>query len=423
MDEPGTLAPEVHQRVQEHPRAPLHEAQPIPAFNYSEARRLRAAAHRVLYAATKRAEQEGSMEIAEPQLLTALHVLGSLATGEPPEVIRSLRLANIASSSPTGTNDEFSDLAHYEALFRVSVDRTPDYFVVTWIKNRAAGRESDERYNRGSASYEFIRNLIVLIHPLRANDGSDAAWLTLEPGGAVAEVNWADSKYGLKKWVAGIGLEISAPYRFARFRKTVVGREALRSPGRFLRREHRQSRETFFDHYTNSPELRRRGGGNLLSSVDDLFSKAVDRPLVLSAQEGSSLLAESGTEAELLLREFDAGNLDGPMAGCRSPRSSRFAREGQLCPMSATGHCFACSNAIISERHLPAVLLVQRVTDPHRAGTGEAWSRRWRPIYESITRHVLPQFSASQIDEARTRLHTVALDLGVKNDVRGLDDE
>lgn len=117
------------------------------------------------------------------------------------------------------------------------------------------------------------------------------------------------------------------------------------------------------------------------------------------------------------------GDLDGPQTACRDPKDSPFVPAGEVCNLSMTGTCFGCGNALITEHHLPAALVIAEVANPDRAADRDVWVNYWKPIYDTITQVVLPAFPPEAIAAARLRTHLVPLDLGTRNDLRGPDDD
>ncbi len=210
-----------------------------------------------------------------------------------------------------------------------------------------------------------------------------------------------------------------------RLRKVIVAREAAADPTRYLRERRRHSPETFFEHYTNSEVLRAQAGRVLIDSIDEKFAAAVMGPTVITP-DAHDLMARGETApgldeptAAALIR----GDLDGPQTACRDPKDSPFVPAGEVCNLSMTGTCFGCGNALITEHHLPAALVIAEVANPDRAADRDVWVNYWKPIYDIITQVVLPAFPPEAIAIARTRTHLVPLDLGTRNDLRGPDDD
>jgi hypothetical protein len=190
-----------------------------------------------------------------------------------------------------------------------------------------------------------------------------------------------------------------------------------------MRRRH--TPETFFDHYTNSEVLRANAGRVLIDAIETKFTTAVMGPTVLTSDAerlistGVSAASIDPETADALLR----GDLDGPQTACRNPRDSPFADPGEICNLSMTGTCFGCGNALITEHHLPAALVIAEAANPDNAADPDVWAGHWKHIYETITRVVLPAFSGEAIEKARLKMHLVPLDMGTRNDLRGTDED
>jgi len=85
-DHPGTLHKEVTDRLARQPRLWHHRNDGLPPLNEQETRAWR----RWAYQKVKSALSQPDRGISDIDVQTATHVLLSLATGEPPEVLRAL---------------------------------------------------------------------------------------------------------------------------------------------------------------------------------------------------------------------------------------------------------------------------------------------------------------------------------------------
>ena len=94
-----------------------------------------------------------------------------------------------------------------------------------------------------------------------------------------------------------------------------------------------------------------------------------------------------------------------------------------VCQLAMTGTCFGCPNCLITKDHLPAVLAIADIADPDRAANVNLSREYWKPIHEIITTIVLPEFPDEDIAEARKNMGAVPLALGIRNDLRGPDDD
>ena len=73
--------------------------------------------------------------------------------------------------------------------------------------------------------------------------------------------------------------------------------------------------------------------------------------------------------------------------------------------------------------HLPALVFFADYLDPNRYGDLDAWRKTWLPVWESVTKRILPQFDQVAIDEARKHVEEVFVDLGVRQDIGALEVE
>jgi len=161
----------------------------------------------------------------------------------------------------------------------------------------------------------------------------------------------------------------------------------------------------------------------LVETISSQFADAVSGPTIITP-EAEQLLHDGAQSEALPSNEFaalEAGRLDTTMASCRDPYDSPFTTEGHLCAVSTTGDCFACPNALILRRHLPAAVRLAQLTDPKRAADMQIWRTRWASIYETITEVVLPSFDASDVAAAAEDSGEVLLDPTLLNDLGGVE--
>ena len=95
-------------------------------------------------------------------------------------------------------------------------------------------------------------------------------------------------------------------------------------------------------------------------------------------------------------RHGGAGHgLDGMHRAGRSPWNEGTCRASFL-------DCFHCGNALITRTHLPRLLSLAEALEQRRAQMNtDAWWRRYGPAWEAIRHHVLPEFSAAEVQAAR----------------------
>lgn len=413
-DQPGLLDPGVSVRLQQPTRLRHRRFAPTEAFSPAEVRRLRSAAHRTVHRHRASHATEPTVEV-----IAALHVLLSLATGEPPEVLRRLTVDRVTATAGPTHDGALMTLTPSARLAWLARRDAVEVFAVTYYKARAHETKTELYSRRDRAAHRALTALIEVTASPREESGSESMWLLRRPSG-VKQPSWSEPSLSLRAFAHAHDLDIAEPVVFTRLRKVVIASEAIAAPDRFFGRG-RQSPETFFRHYTNSPVLRAHAGGLLLEGIEGAFDAAVAGPMVVTPDAERALAAGAtveGLDAETS-RALAAGELDGPHVACADPTDSPFASPGQVCGRSMTGSCFGCSNALITERHLPAVLAIADVADPSRAADPQTWQQHWKPLHETITRVILPAFSSEAIDAARSATAAVPVDLGIRNDLRG----
>lgn len=416
-DDPGLLHHRVSTRLEQPTRLTHRRFEPTESFSPQEVKRLRAACHRIVHQ-----HQRGAGE-PTPHLLAALHVLLGLATGEPPEVLRRLEVGDLVATADPRHDPELTGLTPAARLAWLAKRNAVDVYAVTYYKARAHEIKTELYSRHDRSAHRALTALIASTASLRSESGVDSLWLLRRRTG-IKQPLWGAPPYNLRALVNRCGIGVAEPAVFTRLRKVVIANEAVADPSRFFLRG-RQSPSMFFRHYTNSPVLRAHAGGLLMEGIEGAFNAALAGPMVVTP-EAEALLADGqsvdGLDPETG-RALAAGELDGPQVACADPTTSPFESPGQICGRSMTGTCFGCPNALITQRHLPAVLAIADIADPSKAADLEAWQQHWKPLYETITRVILPAFPAEAIEAARGLSGAVPVDLGVRNDMRGPDDD
>lgn len=423
-DTPGVLHPEVVRRMESDTRLRHHRNEGLPAFASKEVRRMRSQAHRLVYRHLAQTTAEAPLPPAPPRVLVAAHVLLSLATGEPAEVIRALTVEHVAATAASEHDQAVAGMTPAARLAWLAERNLVEQYALTWTKNRASETYQEVYTRHDHAAHRALTALIRLTAGLRQRSGLAALWQQEREGGRITEPIWNSPTFGIRRWIGEAGIEVSEPQVWGRFRKVVVASEALANPRHYLNSKRRHRAETFFRHYTNSEVLRAEAGRLLIDSANDMFEAALAGPTVVTP-EAEQLLAE-GQEAPGLDTDTAAallrGDLDGPQAACRDPKDSPYEDAGTVCTKSMTGTCFGCPNALITQHHLPAALTIAEIADPVRAADPQVWLDNWKPIYEMITEVILPAFPPDVVEAARQRIGLAPLDLGTRNDMRGTDD-
>jgi hypothetical protein len=424
-DTADTLHPEVVRRLEGETRLRHRRKEGLPAFAAGEVRQMRSRAHRLVYGHL-RLSGDGKPGLAPPPpVLVAAHVLLSLATGEPPEVIRALEVDHVIATAPAEHDRAVEGMTPAARLAWLAERDLIEQYAITWTKNRARETYQDVYTRHDHAAHRTLTAIIRLTARLRERSSLPALWQQERVDGRITEPVWNTVAFGIRRWISEAERSISEPQVWGRFRKAVLAGEALSNPRRYLDSNRRHRPETFFRHYTNSEVLRAEAGRLLIDSANDMFKAALAGPTVVTP-EAEQLLAE-GQEAPGLDAATAAallkGDLDGPQVACRDPKDSPFEAPGIICTKSMTGTCFGCGNALITRHHLPAALAIAEVADPARAADPQVWLDHWKPIYEAITEMILPAFAPEDVEEARQLISSVPVDLGTRNDMWGIHDE
>lgn len=424
-DAPDVLHPEVVHRLESDTRLRHHRNEGLPAFASGEIRLMRSRAHRLVYGHLRLGADGEPRPAPPPPVLVAAHILLSLATGEPPEVIRALEVDHVIATAAPEHDRAVDGMTPAARLAWLAERNVVEQYAVTWTKNRARETYQDVYTRHDHAAHRTLTALIRLTAGLRERSNLPALWQQERPDGRITEPVWNSDEFRIRRWTGDADLTVNEPQVWGRFRKTVVAGEALANPRRYLNSNRRHGAETFFRHYTNSEVLRAEAGRLLIDSANAMFEAAVAGPTVVTPEaerllgEGQEAPGLDAATAAALLR----GDLDGPQAACRDPKDSPFENPGDICTKSMTGTCFGCGNALITRHHLPAALAIAEVADPVRAADPQVWLDHWKPIYEMITQIILPAFPPEAVDAARRRIASVPLDLGTRNDMRGIHDE
>ena len=107
--------------------------------------------------------------------------------------------------------------------------------------------------------------------------------------------------------------------------------------------------------------------------------------------------AQAGLDA-MTARRAAAGELDTAWTACTGRDASPW-NEG-TCRASFLD-CFHCGNALITRTHLPRLLSLAEALEQRREQMNtDAWWRRYGPAWAAIRHHVLPEFSAAEVQAA-----------------------
>ncbi|WP_166870277.1 hypothetical protein [Salinibacterium sp. ZJ450] len=418
-DQPGTLHSGVSRRVRQQTRLSHIRRAPDADHTDEESRRIRSAAHRLVYDALCIAQEDPDY-LPNSDVIAALHVLLSLATGEPPEVLRSLTIDDLKVTPEPGRRADWPRNPSWSQMTDLARADGIQSFAVTFTKRRA-GVRYDEVFTRSDhrAAHQSLTRLLVLTAAARTQATDRSLWLTRK-NLLTRQMDWRKAGL-LSTWYRQHvkGAPISVPHKFSRLRKTKLRRESSADPVRYLKDGRRHTARTFFEHYTNSAVLRAEAGAIVVETIGSYFDIATG-PTIITPEAEAMLRAgatvevlDPGTATALI-----SGQLEGALCACRNPLDSPHAPAGDLCPVAQMGHCFGCPNGIVTERHLPALLVVEEISSPQEAPNLALWKEVWEPIQRG-TRAILPLFPADAIARAREHVDKVHIDLGLRNDLRG----
>ncbi|MBT3163099.1 hypothetical protein HTV80_08265 [Streptomyces sp. Vc74B-19] len=162
-----------------------------------------------------------------------------------------------------------------------------------------------------------------------------------------------------------------------------------------------------FAHYLQGdPRIREWADQVITSAIDDAENTArAFRPRILDSA-GEQALATApedisrqyGTEPDVLKNAM-AGELDTLASSCLSIDHSPFTKNGR-CDVSFLT-CLRCPNALIAERHLPALLAVVDALQAALETTSvDAWIEEHGRTWLMLTRLILPKFTDAQREKA-----------------------
>lgn len=404
--DPGTLDPAVYGRVLEPTRLRHIRKEPLADFSEDELSAIKAAIRDLTY------DGDGWTTDPSADVMIAFHAALCISTGEPPDVLRALRIDDISANSvdarSAGLDTE-----------QIAAARLADSYTVVLRKNRAhIVEEVTWSRTREPVTVRYLDALIELGSPLRHQTGERSVWMMRDASGQVKVAPWGT--LSLDAWIKRhVRQEISAPRVPGRFRKSAIAAEIVAEPARHLRTQRRHTQDMLFDHYTNSPALRRDAGERFVVSISELRDRALG-PTIDTGDGVAQLDAITGKVTHIdenALPESVAGAL----TGCRDPEDSPHAPRGEICPMARMGTCFTCPNAIITVEHLPALVLVNTVSAPDAAVNPTTWQKVWGSIH-AATATILQMFPRDAVNDARLHTDEVLVDLGLRHEMRGPTD-
>lgn len=277
-DHPGTLHKEVTDRLARQPRLWHHRNDGLPPLSPEETRAWR----RWAYRKVKGALTQPDRGITDIDVQTATHVLLSLATGEPPEVLRALTIHDFEATTTPEVEDYLAALSPVDRLAYLAENDLIELLRVRYTKNRAHETYDEVYGRRDTAPFTAFRWALTLNTAARSESGHLSLILMKDTHGTVRQPPWQRAIYRLSEIAERNGLPLSGPNHWARLRKAATTREVLADPRTYLSTGRRHSAKTFFGHYTNSSVLRAEAGRILIDSVNDMFDSAIDGPTIVT---------------------------------------------------------------------------------------------------------------------------------------------
>ncbi|MDQ0913594.1 hypothetical protein QFZ22_009666 [Streptomyces canus] len=213
-------------------------------------------------------------------------------------------------------------------------------------------------------------------------------------------------KLKLRAWADGHGLvgDDGAPLEMlvTRMKKTVEARTAKRVGGHLPSARLTNTAQTSFAHYLRAdPFISEWAADVLTEAITDAEHHARDVMLRLGGADPKAVPQTARNKAEV-------GELDTLAASCLD---MEHHPAGGRCRSSFLS-CFSCSNALVLERHLPALLaLVDALREDLQQRDAEQWTARHGTTWQILTRDILPRFSPAQHAAAAQGKPLLPLDL------------
>ncbi|MDX3233948.1 hypothetical protein [Streptomyces sp. ME19-01-6] len=213
-------------------------------------------------------------------------------------------------------------------------------------------------------------------------------------------------KLNLGQWAErhGLGGDDGEPLQMmlTRMKKTAETRTAKQVGGHLPSARLTNTAETSFAHYLRAdPFITEWAADVLTEAINDAERHAHQVVVRLGGADAEAISPRSLGQAE-------AGELDTLAASCldieRSP-------DGGRCRQSFLA-CFACPNALVLERHLPALLaLADALREDLERRDVDRWAARHGATWTVLTRDILPRFSPAQRAAAARARPALPLDL------------
>jgi hypothetical protein len=285
------------------------------------------------------------------------------------------------------------------------------YVEIEYCKRRARGAEWKRlrvRDGASSAPGGLIRKVLQWTAPARSRLAADTLWSHFAWGRLTPRV--LATTQLVVSWTErhGIRDEQGKPLRLnlTRLRKTHKAAWYRRTGGQLERFAVGHSVAVAANHYADIPALRHIHEATVADAMTDALDAAL-HPCVLSSEQEAVIRADPDKVVGLPVSGQAAVNalLDGKqdvwLASCGGFYKSPFGAEGDACPSPFWG-CLECSNAVITARKLPALLLFLSFIRTQRQVLSEVdWATKFSRVHGRIADQILPRFSAAEIEQAR----------------------
>ncbi|MFD5451270.1 hypothetical protein [Streptomyces sp. NPDC127100] len=262
----------------------------------------------------------------------------------------------------------------------------------------------------------------LLLHRLmarsRAFSGSGSVWSIWAGNGRGGVLHAATSghigpfdaelarKLKLGAWARRHGLvgEDGMPLEMlvTRIKKTVEVRTAKQVGGHLPSARLTNTADTSFTHYLRADPF-----------VADWAADVLTEAITDAEENARAVVVRLGGEPvtrvpERVREQAAVGALDTLASACTD---IEHAPGGGRCRQSFLA-CFGCPNALVLERHLPALLaLAEALREDLQRRDAAQWASRYGTTWQILTRDILPRFSAAQRAAAKERQPRLMLDL------------
>ncbi|HME69774.1 MAG TPA: hypothetical protein VKM54_07885 [Myxococcota bacterium] len=283
---------------------------------------------------------------------------------------------------------------------------------VAYMKRRARGTEHKTiRVRDGGVRTPggLIRCVIEVTAAARRIVPSDCIWIYRCEGELRAGIR--QPRETLDTWTERHGIvdDEGRPLRLllSQLRKTHKALWYLKTEGHMTRFAVGHTVDVAARHYADLPSLRPLHEATIAAAFEDALAVATG-PHVLAAEAEAAWLADPDAAPDLPgtddIGELLDGSQDVWLASCGGFYASPFGTAGSPCPTPFWG-CLECANAVITARKLPAILAFLVFIEEQRASLSAGdWAAKFGRAHARITTHILPAFSDEVIADARDRL-------------------